>query len=444
MIDPAPQPGPRPAFHVTPGAGWLNDPLGLTYHDGRYHLFYQHVPEVPEWDLGCHWGHVTSPDLLHWTEHRVALAPGEGDDGCWSGSVVVPPDGGPAAMFYTSVNLPNLDLGRARVAHPLDDGWDHWAKGDVVAEPPDDPALAVFRDPCVFRDGDGWRMLVGAAYEDGTAAALAYSSPDLATWTYDGPLAHRNTAETEGAWTGKGWECPQLLAVGDAHVLVFSTWEPEAIRDVACAVGTYADGRFTPRAWQQLAYGGHYAASAFVDAEGRPGVIFWIRGVRDVAAGWQGALSVPYVLSAADDGVRLDPHPAVATLRVAPGAVGHRAVGHRAVGHRALDVEWAPGGAGVEAIELRDGEGTTVVSFTAGPGWVDVVIGPSAAGEGQTLRVPRGSAPVRVVVDGPVLEVSTGVGLAGAPVVVPEGGLRCAPTAAEGLSWWALDPARMP
>ena len=437
MDTPEPRPGARPAFHVTPDAGWLNDPLGLTYHDGRYHLFFQHVPEVPEWDLGCHWGHASSPDLLHWTEHRVALAPGEGDGGCWSGSIAVPPDGGPAVLFYTSVNLPNLDLGRARVAHPVDERWDHWVKGAVVAVPPDEPDLTVFRDPCVFRDGARWRMLVGAAYADGTAAALAYTSDDLATWTYDGPLLTRHTSETEGAWTAKGWECPQILAVGDAHLLVFSTWEPEAIRDVACAVGTYADGAFSPRAWQQLAFGGHYAASAFRDADGAPGLIFWIRGVADVVGGWQGALSVPYVLSVTDDGARLAPHPALAGLRVEPGEDGCRA----------LDVEWTPGeGSSAIAVRAGNGGGAVVASLTSSPGWVEVALAPSGerdeGSEPAVLRVPRGEAPVRVIVDGPVLEVCTGLGVAGGQVAAPEGGVRVEPASAVGLAWWALADAR--
>jgi beta-fructofuranosidase len=338
--------------------------------------------------------------------------------------VAVPPDGGPAVLFYTSVGLPNLDLGRARVAHPLDDAWTAWAKGDVVALPPDDPELVVFRDPCVFRDGGSWRMLVGGSYADGTATALAYRSDDLATWTYEGPFLTRHTSETAGAWTGKGWECPQLLAVDDAHVLVFSVWEPEAIRDVACALGTYEDGRFAPQAWQQLAFGGHYAASAFHDAEGRPGLIFWIRDVG--GAGWQGALSVPYLLTVADGVVRLAPHPALEQRR-SPAGPGSYA---------ALDVEWAPDVA--PALDVRAGDGAAVVSLTSGPGWVEAVTAAGVAVASRTLRVPRDGGAVRVLVDGPVLEVCTGLGVAGAQVVAPEPGVRVEPDGGPGVTWWAI------
>jgi len=417
---------PRPSFHVTPRRGWLNDPLGLTWHGGRYHLFYQYLPGLPEWNLACQWGHVTSPDLLHWTELPVALAPGEGDDGCWSGSVVIPPDGGAATMFYTSVRTPDLDRGRARVARPLDDGWVSWAKGDVVAVAPDDGPVIVFRDPFVFRDGAVWRMLVGGAYAGGTAVAFAFTSTDLAAWAYDGPLLTRSTVETDGAWTGAGWECPQLIAVGDQHVLLVSVWEPDGLHHVAAAIGSYTEGRFTARRWQQLTSApGHYAGSVFTDREGTPGVIFWIRGTGDGERGWMGALSVPYVIATEGDGVRLDPHPAVAGLRVPSGSGTHGA----------LDVEWFPDRAGVDALELRDDAGRAVATLTAGPGWVDVV-----AGSAAPIRVPRGLAPVRVIVDGSILEVSTGSGLAGASIAPSEAGLRCEPASADGLNWWALAP----
>ncbi len=83
----------RPTLHFTPRSGWINDPLGLTHRDGTYHLYFQHVPGQAEWAHTCHWGHATSPDLLHWTERPVALAPGDGDAGCWSGSIVASDDG---------------------------------------------------------------------------------------------------------------------------------------------------------------------------------------------------------------------------------------------------------------------------------------------------------------------------------------------------------------
>src|SRR5262249_14328464 len=74
------------------------------------------------WTPACRWGHATSTDLLRWTELPVALAPGDGDGGCWSGSVVGPAERGPG-MLYSSGRLPGFAVGRVRVAHPARGGW---------------------------------------------------------------------------------------------------------------------------------------------------------------------------------------------------------------------------------------------------------------------------------------------------------------------------------
>ncbi|RZI88018.1 MAG: glycoside hydrolase family 32 protein, partial [Microbacterium sp.] len=78
----------RPAVHFTPTSGWVNDPHGITARNGRYDVFFQYVPESTEWAPDCHWGHAAGPDLLSLRERAVALAPGEGDDGIWTGSIV--------------------------------------------------------------------------------------------------------------------------------------------------------------------------------------------------------------------------------------------------------------------------------------------------------------------------------------------------------------------
>jgi beta-fructofuranosidase len=254
-------PTPPLKIHFAPRDGWINDPLGLTYRDGTYHLFYQYVPGSSEWALNCHWGHATGPDLFGWTEQPVALRPDETDDGCWSGCVVSPPDGD-AVMFYTSVRRPDIEIGRVRRARPTRADWNAWRKEDCVVQRPADVALTAFRDPFVFRDRDRWRMLVGAGRADTTATVLVFTSADLVTWDYTGPLTARPGSDTHPVWTGTMWECPQLVSVGEQQLFIVSVHDRGTLHYVACAVGAYGDGRFEPETWYRLTYGpAPYAAS---------------------------------------------------------------------------------------------------------------------------------------------------------------------------------------
>ena len=296
--------GDRPEIHFTARSGWINDPLAVTWRDGRYHLFFQHVPGSVTWAPACHWGHATSTDLLRWTEQQVALAPGDGDEGVWSGGIA---DG---TIFYTSVPGPRSGIGRIRRATASDDSWRTWRKGDVVIDAPPD-GVRMFRDPFVHRDGDGWSMLVGAGLDDGDAAVLAYRSADLLEWSFEGIAARRSTALRDPVWTGSGWECPQLIGVDGRDVLVVSVWDDDRTHYVACTVGRWSAGRFEAGPWQRLTIGdGYYAATAFRDADDRPCLIHWIRGVE--GDGWAGALSVPHLLTIEDDRLVARAHPVVA------------------------------------------------------------------------------------------------------------------------------------
>ncbi|MGP1673704.1 MAG: hypothetical protein ACTS8Z_00640, partial [Candidatus Limnocylindrales bacterium] len=95
----------RPRYHLTPPSGWMNDPNGPIFVDGRLHVFYQHNPDGPYWDR-VHWGHAVSDDLVRWEHWPIAIAPetdGPDSFGCWSGCVV-DADGTPT-MLYTGIEL---------------------------------------------------------------------------------------------------------------------------------------------------------------------------------------------------------------------------------------------------------------------------------------------------------------------------------------------------
>lgn len=394
----------RPRLHFTCRAGWVNDPLGLTWHDGGYHLFFQHVPGSTRWESAQHWGHAVGPDLLHWSEEAVALSPGDGDDGVWSGSLVVPPVGEPA-LYYTSVTEPGTHLGRARLARPADPGWRAWLKGDVVAEPPSDLDLVAVRDPFVLHDGASWLMLLGAGLADGTATALTYRSQDLQTWAYGGLLAERHTGLTD-PWTGEVWECPQLVALGGRWVLVVAVWSEHGPGYEAYAVGDLVDGRFVAERWHRLTYcSSLYAASAFTDADGEPCLIHWVRGARDAAGAWAGAHSLPHRLTLAGDRLAVTPHPAVEAARAPTPSTAHD--GSVPVAGP-VDIEWTLDGDGPARLVLT-GDGAPALVLTAEPGVL-------TADQGQdTWRMPLAGSRIRVVVDGPLVEVFDGRSLLAVP-----------------------------
>jgi len=384
--------------HFTAPDGWLNDPLGVTWRDGRYELFYQALPGAGAWNPRCRWGHATSTDLITWTHHPIALEPGDDELGCWSGGLVLPDPTSAlsARIYYTSVTEPDIDLGAVRVARPADDGWQRWDKGDIIVTPPPGEDLRVFRDPVVLRDGGRWRMLVGAGYRDGTPAVLTFVSADLHDWTYDGVLASTRTSPTGPLPAGEAWECPQLLQIGDRHILIVSTWRDGTTHDVLAGVGTLEDGRMRVQRWQQLTHGaGHYAATEFVDADGQPCLLFWIREVADADGNWTGALSVPYRLSldsTVTDLVRLTPHPAVP-----------------APGPDAANI-------GLRYLVLADGDAIQPALTSHDPSSVEVRYeqGTVTVTSRGTQTVVHGvPGPVHVLLDGPVVEVCTGTALIG-------------------------------
>ncbi|GAB2581035.1 glycoside hydrolase family 32 protein [Streptomyces capparidis] len=324
-----------PRFRVRPPAAWINDPNGPFRWRGRHHLFYQHNPAAPEHG-NIHWGHVSSPDLVRWDHHPIALTPtpgGPDEAGCWSGCVV-DDDGVPTAV-YTGIDRNHTGLGTICLARavPGDDMLTAWGPepAPVVTAPPPGLDVTMFRDPFVFHHGGHRWAAVGAGHADGTPSVLLYACDDLRSWRFAGLLLdghHPRAAEALGE-EATGWECPQLFEAGDGRwVLVLSLWNGQPLTTARLTGTLRAAGpgdpapRFEPRGGGRLDQGRDFYAPAVLQRDGAGRVLLWgwsweARGQEEVdRAGWAGVLTAPRVVDVrADGGLSVSPAPELQRLR---------------------------------------------------------------------------------------------------------------------------------
>lgn len=300
----------RPAYHFTPAAQWMNDPNGLVFHDGVYHLFFQYHPHSSVWGP-MHWGHATSQDLVHWQEQPVALAPDE-HGMIFSGSAVVdvnntaglaPARASPLVAIFTHCSTALEAQGEPHqhqsLAYSLD-GGQCWKKhtGNPVLQ---SPGLKDFRDPKVFWHGPTARWVMSLACGDHIAF---YSAPNLRDWTLESRFGH-----TAGAHGGV-WECPDLIALDlngrERWVLLVSLTPggPQGGSATQYFVGDFDGHHFTPEhtdtRW--LDWGAdNYAGVTWSNTPGRCVFIGWMSSwlyAKDVpTAPWRSAMTLPRELA---------------------------------------------------------------------------------------------------------------------------------------------------
>ena len=196
----------RPLFHYSPQENWMNDPNGMVYYDGVYHLFYQYYPDGTNWGP-MHWAHTVSTDLFHWEDKGIALYPD--DMGyIFSGSAVV--DKNNTAGFKSNDNDPlvaifthhksNNGLQTQSLAYSTDKG-ETWTKyeGNPVLE---NPGIVDFRDPKVIWHEPTQKWIMTLAVLDHVSF---YSSPNLIDWHLESEFGAGRGAQ------GGVWECPDLF-----------------------------------------------------------------------------------------------------------------------------------------------------------------------------------------------------------------------------------------
>lgn len=199
----------RPKWHGMPDAAWTNEPHGLSYFDNEWHLFFQKNAGGPYWDH-IHWGHLTSPDGVLWTEKEIALQPDPGGydrEGVWSGDVLDPSEtGGEVRLYYTGV-----DGASAQVCQAFPDGTGQFVKdpsNPIIADPPANLQTLDFRDPFFWKQGGVYWMIIGSGLVAQGGVALLYKSDDLETWTYDHVFMYADPSDDA---PGIFWEMPAFL-----------------------------------------------------------------------------------------------------------------------------------------------------------------------------------------------------------------------------------------
>ena len=315
----------RPEYHFIAPKNWMNDPNGPIFWKGTYHLFYQWAPNSAAGGPP-HWGHAISTDMVHWRHQPVAIAPTAGGadrDGCWTGSAIVR-DGVPTVIYTGVVHDPEArgtdnEWRQAQMlATADDDGMLHWKKlvEPVLLGPPTGMVATGFRDPCPWREADGWYLVVGSGERDKGGCVLLYKSQDLRHWEYLHPLVHgpaTGNPAPDSVDRGDMWECPDFFEVGRKHCLLYSSENK-----VSWATGEYdkKEHRFTIKRQGVIDHGGaaYYAPKSFRAPDGRRVLWGWVREMRPqvefVAAGWAGAISLPRVLTIGAQG-QLEMIPAV-------------------------------------------------------------------------------------------------------------------------------------
>ena len=231
----------RPQYHAMPSGSWTNETHGMTYSDGRYHLFFQKNANGPYMSR-LHWGHISSANLYDWRDEPIAVYPAESFDlkGCWSGCVYE--DAGTPYLLYTAVDNAKARIVRAKAA---DATLADWTDKQVIIDGRPAGLSDDFRDPYYFEANGNKYIIVGTG-KNGVGACTLHRLQN-GTWTNDGSIFFRGaTANQHGTF----WEMPNVTPMGDGKWLFTCTplGTGVGVRTL-CWVGTIgSDGTFQPDA----------------------------------------------------------------------------------------------------------------------------------------------------------------------------------------------------
>jgi sucrose-6-phosphate hydrolase SacC (GH32 family) len=326
----------RPQVHFSPQEHWTNDPNGLVYFHGEYHLFYQFNPFGDEWGH-MSWGHAVGTDMLHWKELPVAIPEKDGEM-VFTGSIVVdrknssglcaPKPECLVAVYSGYRSTPEETRQNQNIAYSVDDGrnWTRYAGNPVI-----DLHMPDFRDPSVTWDEkqNHWLMAVSLPLEH---KIRFYSSPNLKQWTQLSDFGP--AGDVDGAW-----ECPDLLRVpaesGKGEIWALKVGlNPGGLQGGSGEqyfLGQFDGTRFAvssePGSHGWTNYGkDDYCAINFngLPPTEKPVLLGWMSNWQYAAklptSPWRGQMSIPRRLSFLKDeaGLALKQEPVIASLREEP------------------------------------------------------------------------------------------------------------------------------
>lgn len=306
----------RQRFHIEPPDGWLNDPNGLSYFNGEYHVYFQYSPTAADGSTPRGWGHYHGKDLMHLTYDKAVLMPSISEDrnGVYSGSAVV--NNGLLHIFYTGNvkeigDFDYVTAGRgANVIHVTSEDGSGMSEKHTLLRNSDYPDFCSchVRDPKVWQEDGIWKMVLGARTLDDTGCVLVFHSEDLENWEYAAKVSKDDF--------GYMWECPDYFKVGGKGYLSVSpqglphyetkyqNLNESGYFPVEGAIENGVIGEFTE--WD-MGFD-FYAPQTFEAPDGRRILFGWMGmdnkayGNATIPLGWQHCLTLPREITNAQDG----------------------------------------------------------------------------------------------------------------------------------------------
>lgn len=314
----------RQRFHIEPPDGWLNDPNGLSFYKGEYHVYFQYSPIAADGHTPRGWGHYHGADLMHMVYDKAVMMPDIPEDshGVYSGSAIE--NDGVLHIFYTGnvkmegdYDYDYVTAGRgANVIHVTTADGSEVSEKQVLLRNSDYPDFCSchVRDPKVWKEGEVWKMVLGARTLDDEGCVLVYESADLINWKYAGKVYK------EGY--GYMWECPDYFELGGKGFLSTcpqglphyeTKWQNLNESGYFPVEGRLEDSRLGEFAEWDMGFD-FYAPQTFLDPQGRRILIGWlgmdnrVYGNATTELGWQHCLTIPREVTFGENG-RLRQYP---------------------------------------------------------------------------------------------------------------------------------------